>query len=146
DVRHGHRHQFELHVHEALLHVRQPAFRRRRTSRYSSRRSMLSAAPPSIPDWSIPSRSSTVSNTTVVVSVVLPSRSSKATVWTETWPGIPSHSNVHVMRSGRTISRYSPRNGNSKPSEPRCTMRQAPPGRKSTSQLAISYLRGPHHC
>src|SRR6266498_1002478 len=50
------------------------------------------------------------------------------------------------MRSGRTISRNSPRNPCSAPSAPRCTIRHAPPGRKSISQLAISYLLGPHHC
>src|SRR5438270_8635399 len=97
-----------------------------------------------MPDSSMPSRSSVVSKSAVAVSVVLPSRSSNVAVCTETWPGIPSHSNVHTMRSGRTISRNSPRNPGMSPSGPRCTIRHAPPGRKSNSQLANSYLRGPH--
>src|SRR6266700_1568621 len=42
-------------------------------------------------------------------------------------------------------SRSSPRSPCSVPSGPRCTIRQAPPGRKSTSQNETSYLRGPHH-
>src|SRR5437588_386865 len=99
-----------------------------------------------MPDWSIPSRSSTVSKTAVAVSVVLPSCSSNVAVCTETWPGMPSHSNVHTMRSGRTISRNSPRNPGMSPSGPRCTIRHAPPGRKSNSQLVNSYFRGPHQC
>src|SRR6266540_202481 len=99
-----------------------------------------------MPDWSIPSRSSTVSKTDVAVSVVFPSRSSKVSVSTEMWPGMPSHSNVHTMRSGRTISRNSPRNPCSSPSELRCTIRQPPPGRKSRSHFAISYFLGPHQC
>src|SRR6266511_3782440 len=99
-----------------------------------------------MPDWSIPSRSSTVSKTDVAVSVVLPSCSSSFRVSTETWPGMPSYSNVHTMRSGRTISRNSPRNPCSSPSGPRWTIRHAPPGRKSISQLAISYFLGPHQC
>src|SRR5436190_8074874 len=65
-------------------------------------------------------------------------------VSTEMWPGMPIHSNVHVIRSGRTISRYSPRNSCSSPTA-RWTIRHVPPGRKSTSQSATSYLRGPHH-
>src|SRR5712691_1181219 len=97
-----------------------------------------------MPDWSIPSRSSTVSKTDVAVSVVFPSCSSRVSVSTETWPGMPSNSNVHTMRSGRTISRNSPWKPNSWPSETLCTIRHAPPGRKSISQLVISYLLGPH--
>jgi len=41
------------------------------------------AAPDSMPDWSIPSRSSTEPKTEVLVSVVLPSCSSKTAVSTE---------------------------------------------------------------
>ena len=49
------------------------------------------------------------------------------------------------MRSGRTISRYSPRKPcSSGPSSDLCVIRHEPPGRKSISQLATSYLRGPH--
>jgi len=48
------------------------------------------------------------------------------------------------MLSGRTISRNSPLNTCSSPSGPRCTIRHAPPGRKSTSQLATSCFLGPH--
>src|SRR6266542_3634041 len=97
-----------------------------------------------MPDWIIPSRSRAVSKTDVAVSVVFPSRSSRVSVSTEMCPGMPSHSNVHTMRSGRTISRNSPRNPGISPSGPRCTIRHAPPGRKSISQLAISYFLGPH--
>src|SRR5438552_2394315 len=43
----------------------QLAMRSSRISRYSSRRSYVSAAPSSMPDWSIPSRSSLVSKTAV---------------------------------------------------------------------------------
>src|SRR6266540_2428030 len=99
-----------------------------------------------MPDWSIPSRSSTVSKTAVAVSVVFPSCSSNVAVSTETWPGTPSHSNVHTIRSGRTISRNSPRNPGISPSGPRWTIRHAPPGRKSISQLLNSYFLGPHQC
>src|SRR3989442_10456780 len=99
-----------------------------------------------MPDWSIPSRSSTESKTDVAVRVVLPSCSSRVSVSTETWPGMPSHSNVHTMRSGLTISRNSPRNAGISPSGPRCTIRHAPPGRKSISQLTTSYFLGPHQC
>src|SRR5918999_3519581 len=80
----------------------------------------------------------------MAVTVVFPSRSSRVRVSTETCPGMPSHSNVHTMRSGLTISRYSPWNPWSSSPSARCTMRQVPPGRKSISQLAISYFRGPH--
>src|SRR5438445_4502025 len=59
---------------------------------------------------------------------------------------MPSHSNVHTIRSGRTISRNSPRNPGMSPSGPRCTIRHAPPGRKSSSQLTNSYFLGPHQC
>src|SRR5712691_9434646 len=59
---------------------------------------------------------------------------------------MPSHSNVHTIRSGRTISRNSPRNPGISPSGPRCTIRHAPPGRKSISQLTVSYFLGPHQC
>ena len=87
-----------------------------------------------MPDSSMPSRSSTLSNTTVAVIVVLPSCSSNVAVWTETWPGTPSHSKVHAIRSGRTISRNSPWKPNSVPSSPCWTIRHAPPSRKSMSQ------------
>src|SRR2546421_9045320 len=115
-----------------------------KSSRYSARRSQVSTAPSSMPDCSIPSRSSTLSNRAVLVSVVLPLCSSNVTVPSETCPGAPSHSNVHTMRSGRTISRNSPRNAGISPSGPRCTIRHRPPGRKSISQLAKSYFLGPH--
>src|SRR5437899_12702224 len=105
---------------------------------------MVSTAPDSIPESSIPSRSSTEAKTEVLVSVVFPSCSSSVKAPTETWPGTPSHSNVHTMRSGRTISRNSPRNPGISPSGPRCTIRHAPPGRKSISQLTVSYFLGPH--
>src|SRR6266545_2953197 len=95
-----------------------------------------------MPDWIIPSRSRAVSKTDVAVSVVFPSRSSRVSVSTEMCPGMPSHSNVHTMRSGRTISRNSPRNPGISPSGPRCTIRHAPPGRKSISQLTISWSDG----
>src|SRR5919106_5045321 len=123
-----------------------PCYRACRTSRYSSSLSHVSAAPDSIPDSSIPSRSSTVSKTEVVVNVVLPSCSSKLTVSTDTWPGMPSNSNVHTMRSGGTISLNSPWNPYSSPSGPRCTIRHLPPGRKSYSALMTSYFLGPHQC
>src|SRR5437867_3692922 len=92
----------------------------------------------------MPSRSSTESNAEVAMTVVFPSCSSSVRVSTETCPGMPSHSNVHTMRSGRTISRNSPWNPSSSPSGPRCTIRHLPPGRKSISQLANSYFLGPH--
>src|SRR5688572_19766059 len=48
------------------------------------------------------------------------------------------------MRSGRTISRYSPKNVIWLPSGPRCTTLHVPPGRKSISQSTTSYFLGPH--
>src|SRR6266702_1651082 len=92
----------------------------------------------------MPSRSSLVSKRAVAVSVVFPSCSSNTTVWTEMCPAMGSNSKVHLMVSGRAISRNSPRNPRSTPSEPRCTIRHFPPGRKSISQLAVSNRRGPH--
>src|SRR5919106_3005943 len=97
-----------------------------------------------MPDSSMASRSSTEPQTDVAVIVVLPSRSSRVIVSTETLPGAPSNSNVHTIRSGRTISRYSPWNPYSSPSGPRWTTRHEPPGRKSMSQSTTSYFRGPH--
>ncbi len=61
-----------------------------------------------MPTRSIASRASLLSNRETVVTVVLPSASSKVTVSTRTSPGAPSNSKVETMRSGTTISWYSP--------------------------------------
>src|SRR5215218_2883039 len=59
---------------------------------------------------------------------------------------MPSNPNVHTNRSGRTISRYSPKNTGISRSGPRCAILQAPPGRKSISHSTTSWFRGPHQC
>src|SRR6266508_467830 len=60
-----------------------------------------------MPDWSIPSRSSTESNSAVAVSTVLPSCSSNDADWTETWPGTPARSTVRTAtfeeQDGKTV-------------------------------------------
>ena len=95
----------------------------------------------------MPSRSSFESKSEWAISFVLPPpRSSSVSVSTETWPGMPSHSKVQTIRSGGTISRYSPRKPcSSTPSGPLCRKRYLPPGRKSISHFASEYFRGPHH-
>src|SRR5437870_1130998 len=114
-------------------------------ARSSSRRSHVSRAPSSIPDWSIPSRSSMVSKRDVTVSFVLPSRSSNVAVSSMMWPGIPSNSNVETIRSGRRTSRYSPRNPYSVPSGSRHTYCHRPPFRTSIASTVFVCLRRPHH-
>src|SRR4249920_1341497 len=59
---------------------------------------------------------------------------------------MPSNPNVHTNRSGRTISRYSPKNTGVSRSGPRCAILQAPPGRKSISHFTTSWFLGPHQC
>jgi hypothetical protein len=58
-----------------------------------------------MPDPSMPSRSSVVWKIEVVVTFVRSPRSSNVAVSTDTWPGMPSHSNVCTIRSGGVISR-----------------------------------------
>ena len=58
-----------------------------------------------MPEPSMPSRSSVVWKIEIVTSFVCSPRSSSTAVSTETWPGMPSHSNVWTMRSGASISR-----------------------------------------
>src|SRR3989475_10956454 len=111
----------------------------------SVNRSIVSAAPSSIPDASIPSRSSTLWNTELCVSFVLPPASSKIAVSTRTWPGSPSYSTVPTSRLGGSTSRYSPWTPNSFPSASRWTSRQRPPGRTSILSTTVEYRRGPHH-
>src|SRR5437867_11760539 len=98
-----------------------------------------------MPDASIPSRSSAFWNSELCVSFVLPPISSKVAVSTNTWPGIPSYSNVPTSRLGGTTSRYSPWNPNSFPSASRWTNRQRPPGRTSILSTTVEYRLGPHH-
>src|SRR5262245_14820465 len=88
------------------------------------------------------SRISLEGNSARDVIVVFPSRSWNSYVSGP--PGVSSNPNVQVMRSGGTISRYSPKNTTSEPSDRRCTIRHVPPGRKSMSQLATSWS-GPTH-
>src|SRR5437867_985494 len=111
----------------------------------SVNRSIVSAAPSSIPDASIPSRSSAFWKTELCVSFVLPPTSSKVAVSTRTCPGIPSYSKVPTSRLGGTTSRYSPWNPYSFPSASRCTNRQRPPGRTSILSTTVEYRLGPHH-
>ena len=111
----------------------------------SVNRSIVSAAPSSMPDASIPSRSSAFWNSELCVSFVLPRISSKVAVSTNTWPGIPSYSKVPTSRLGGTTSRYSPWNPNSFPSASRWTNRQRPPGRTSILSTMVEYRLGPHH-
>src|SRR5215204_6565225 len=77
-------------------HSRRHPYRRlyRSDSSSSARRSQDSIAPDSIPDSSIPSRSSIDSNSEVEKIVVLPSCSVNVTVSTTMWPGMPSNSKV----------------------------------------------------
>src|SRR5256712_4861877 len=111
----------------------------------SVNRSIVSAAPSSIPDASIPSRSSEFWNSELCVSFVLPRISSKVAVSARTWPGIPSYSNVPTSRLGGSTSRYSPWNPTSFPSASRWTNRQRPPGRTSILSTVVEYRLGPHH-
>src|SRR5207302_5816036 len=76
---------------------------------------------------------------------VRPSCSVNVAVSTEMCPAIGSHSNVWTTRSGATISRYSPRKADSRPSGSRTTYRQLPPGRTSILSTVVVYSRGPHH-
>src|SRR5207247_10858791 len=80
-----------------------------------------------------------------VLTRVRPSCSVKVAVSTEMCPAIGSHSKVWTTRSGATISRYSPRKADSRPSGSRTTYRQLPPGRASILSTVVVYPRGPHH-
>src|SRR5437879_821352 len=110
----------------------------------SVNRSIVSAAPSSMPDASIPSRSSAFWKTELCVSFVLPPTSSKVAVSTRTCPGIPSYSKVPTSRLGGSTSRYSPWNPYSFPSASRWTNRQVPPGRTSIFTTTVEYFLGPH--
>src|SRR5437867_1245367 len=111
----------------------------------ASNRSWLSRNPDSMPDCTMPSRSSFDAKTVQIVSFVLPPRSSNVAVSTATWPGVPSNSNVEETRSGGDTSRYSPWNPNSVPSSARETYRHLPPGRTSMTSTVVGYRAGPHH-
>src|SRR6267378_2874011 len=110
----------------------------------SPNRSIVSRAPSSIPEASIPSRSSTVAKTDFCVTFVLPRISSKTADSVRTCPGIPSNSKVSTIRSGGATSRYSPWKPNSFPSASRWTNRHVPPGRTSIFSTTVEYFLGPH--
>src|SRR2546426_6845041 len=112
--------------------------------RSSARRSHVSDAPSAIPASNIPLKSSTDSKREVTVTLVPRACFSNVAVSTTTRPGIPSNSNVETIRSGGTISLYTPWNANSLPSAPREMYRQAPPGRTSILSTIVVYRRGPH--
>src|SRR5919204_362495 len=114
-----------------------------RVARSSARRSHVSRAPVSMPEATMPSRSSRVSNWDVTVTLVLPPTSSKVAVSREMWPGIPSNSNVVTIRSAGTISRISPRNAYSDPSVSRLTYRHLPPFRTSIRSTRVVWARVP---
>src|SRR6266566_280563 len=114
------------------------------SSTNSAKRSIVSRAPSSIPEASIPSRSSTVAKTDFCVTFVLPRMSSNTALSTRTRPGIPSNSKVSTIRSKGTTSRYSPWKPYSFPSASRWTNRQVPPGRTSIFSTTVEYFLGPH--
>src|SRR2546422_10510870 len=110
----------------------------------SVKRSIVSRAPSSIPDATIPSRSSTVAKRAFWVTLVFWPTSSNTALSTRTCPGIPSNSKVSTIRSKGTTSRYSPWKPYSFPSASRWTNRQVPPGRTSIFSTTVVYFLGPH--